>query len=342
MNQDLTGNQYPPPGFQSEGSVIINPGGEGEDGSGTPITVDSAPTQGSSNAVSSGGVYDRLEDKEDKIAPVTENPGDYVLVGNKTWQNLSTLVEGIVEGLDLGGGGEEVAVPEEYLTEDELDAVLGDDITAPLNLTPVSAAVYEELSYTIARSVFAGDVSLMSAPAGAVVEIGETNVVITWVPIFKGDHYVVFWVGNGKKLGRPASLKISVLPAETVVPIGDTVLIASSISAGMLINIYDDGGTPKIRPALATEVGRRAMAFVTQNGASGQTIVPKFNGNVNPYFTGLLPGTLYFLSWTVPGGISPFGPDADSGYLWQPVGVAISTTDLLLDINLHHHRAIGS
>lgn len=340
MNQDLTGNQYPPPGFQSEGSVVINPSGDGE---GTPIVIDSAPTEGSSNAVSSGGVFTALEGKENKIVAVENNASDYVFVGNKTFQHLPTLVESIVDGLELGGGTGGVEIPDEYLTEDELEVILGDDITAPLNLTPVSAAVYEELSYTFSISVFAGGaVSLISAPAGAVVTIGNTNVVITWVPIFKGDHYVVFWVGNGKKLGRPASLKITVQPAETVVPIGDTVLIASSISAGMLVNIYNDGGTPKIRPALATEVGRRAVAFVTQNGASGQTIVPKFSGNVNPYFTGLIPGTLYFLSWTQPGKISPFGPDANSGYVWQPVGVAISTTELLLDINLHYLRTIGS
>ncbi|MCA0231613.1 MAG: hypothetical protein LCH91_14165 [Bacteroidetes bacterium] len=335
MNEDLLGIQYPPPGFQSEGGVTIgSEGGSTNPGSGN-VTVDNYPTEGSGNAVSSGGVYERLGQKEDAIAPVETNPTSYVFVGNKTWLLLDSIVEQIVNNL-IGTGGETGGeTPPEYITELGLQGILGEAITAPITLTPATTSVYEAFSYSINLSVFeGGTVTLVSAPPGAEISIDETEILIAWSPTHKGDHYIVFWVGNGKLLGRVASMKITVLPAETVVPIGDTVLIASSIAAGMLVNIYNDGGVPKIRPAIATEVGRRAMAFVTQNGAGGQTIVPKFMGT-NPYFTGLVPGTMYFLSWTTPGQISPVGPDSGSGYLWQPVGVAISSTELELDIKNH-------
>lgn len=326
MNEDLLGIQYPPPGFQSEGGVTIgSEGGSTNPGGGN---VDNYPTEGSGNAVSSGGVFERLGQKEDAIAPVETNPTSYVFVGNKTWLLLDSIVEQIVNNL-IGTGGDP---PPAYITELELQGILGEAITAPITLAPATTSVYESFTYSINLSVFqGGDVTLVSAPPGAEISIDESEITIAWSPTQKGDHYIVFWVGNGKLLGRVASMKITVLPAETVVPIGDTVLIASSIAAGMLVNIYNDGGVPKIRPAIATEVGRRAMAFVTQNGAGGQTIVPKFFGT-NPYFTGLVPGTMYFLSWTTPGQISPVGPDSGSGYLWQPVGVAISSTELELDI----------
>ncbi|AYQ31446.1 hypothetical protein [Runella sp. SP2] len=338
MNQDLLGIRYPPPGFQAEGPVTIGSEGENTNPSGN-VTVDAYPTQGSGNAVSSGGVFERLAQKEDAIAPVQDNPTSYVWVGNKTWRLLDTIVEQIVNNL-IGSGGETGGEnPPEYLTELGLEGIIGQGITAPINLTPATATVYEAFTYTINKNVFqGGDVTLVSAPAGAEVSIGASDITVIWSPTHKGDHYIIFWVGNGKLLGRVASMKITVLPAETVVPVGDTVLVASSIAAGMLVNIYNDGGVPKIRPAIATEVGRRAMAFVTQNGAGGQTIVPKFMGT-NPYFTGLVPGTMYFLSWTTPGQISPVGPNSGSGYLWQPVGVAISPTELELDIKNHIVRS---
>jgi hypothetical protein len=335
MNTDLNGTQFPPSGFQAEGPVVI--GGENP-GNGGNVTIDNYPTEGSGNAVSSGGVFERLAQKEDKIEAVAENPTSYVWVGNKTWLLLENLVSSIVA--NLIGQGENGGETPDYLTALDLTAIIGDEITAPLNITPTTAAVYESFTHTIQRAVFGeGDVSLVSAPPGAEVTIGTNTIVITWTPIFKGDHYVTFWVGNGKLLGRPASLKISVQPAETIVPVGDTVLVASSVSAGMLVNIYNDGGTPKIRPALATTTERIAHGFVMGNAASGQTLVPLYAGSVNPYFTGLIPGTLYFLSWANPGQIVAMGPDANTGYVWQPVGVAISSTELLFDPKNHVLRS---
>jgi hypothetical protein len=341
---DIFNDITPPPGYQSAGNVTVappeNPGGS--------ITVDSTPTLGSPNAVSSDGVAQALEGllmAEGTEAQYVKGNGDY---GDFTAE-VTAIVEGIVgEG---GGGGSSSQswddledIPADLIFQEDLDDEFGVEITGVLNLTPVTATRYASYSQTIARSVFSmtggnAQLTLVSAPAGCVVVIGETSVTIAWVPIMSGEHYVVFWLSNGKKLGRPASLKITVSPGETITPIGDLVLTTASISAGKLVNIYDDAGTPKMRLAIATSVGTIAVAFVTQNAASGGELVPKYSGQVNPYFTGLTPGKRYFLSTTVPGGISEFGPAANSGHVWQPVGRAISETELLLDIDEHIVRS---
>ena len=334
-------NYEPPQNFEPAGDVTITPPAE------LPFDVDTVPTEGSSNAITSGAVFVGLANKEGKIVPPSVDPEKYVLNGRKEWANLTTLVTDIVADMDLGmggGGGEE---PPTYVTQANLDAEFGVQLTGALNLTPVTATRYASYSQTIARSVFSmtggnASLTLVSAPAGCVVVIGETNVTIAWVPVMSGEHYVVFWLSNAKKLGRPASLKITVAAGETITPIGDLVLTTASIAAGMLVNIYNDAGTKKMRPALATAVGTIAVAFVTQNAAAGGQLVPKYSGNVNPYFTGLTPGKRYFLSTTTPGGISEFGPAASSGHVWQPVGRAISSTELLLDIDEHIIRSSGS
>lgn len=339
MNTDLNGTQFPPAGFQAEGGVTIGTEGENPTPGNGNVTIDAYPTEGSGSAVSSGGVHERLGQKEDKIVPVQDNPTSYVFVGNKTWLLLDNLVSSIVTNL-LGEGGGTGGETPDYLTALDLTGIIGDEITAPITLTPTTATVYESLTYTIQRSVFDGaEVTLVSAPAGCDVTIGTNTITINWAPVFKGKHYVVFWVGNGKLLGRVASLMISVQPAETIVPVGESVLVGSAVSAGMLINIYNDGGVPKIRPALATSLDRIAHGFVMGNAAAGQTIVPLFSGNINPYFTGLNHGSIYFLSWTNPGQIVEMGPNANSGYVWQPLGVASNSTDLLFDPKNHTLRS---
>lgn len=100
MNQDLLGNQYPPPGFQAEGQVQI-----GSEGNGNIVPVDEIPTQGSGNAVASGGVYEALEDKEPTIPEQPgESPTDYVYVGNKTWRNLQTWIGQLIENATTSNG----------------------------------------------------------------------------------------------------------------------------------------------------------------------------------------------------------------------------------------------
>lgn len=104
------------------------------------------------------------------------------------------------------------------------------------------------------------------------------------------------------------------------------------IWAGMLVNIYDDGGVSKMRPAIATGVSHAAHGFVDKTLQPGQAVEPKFDSITT--YVDLVPGAQYFLSPTVPGGITVTGPSA-SGQVWQPVGVANSPTELVLNIDTY-------
>lgn len=332
-----------PPGFVPGGDIIITTPNPSEEGGGDPYALDSTPTMGSNNGVTSGGVALALAQREPTLAGAPDSAEDFVLTGIKSWRNLPAWVQQIVTAMNLGGGSEGGGGESEntnYVTQTQL----GPDITAAINLNPLTTTRYASFATSIPRSTFSlgnssnAQVSLVSAPAGCSVAIGETTVAITWVPVMTGEHYIIFWLKNGAKQGQIASLKIVVSAGETVTPIGDLVLISSPVSAGMLVNVYNDGGTPKIRPAIATAVGTIAHAFVTQNAASGQTLVPKYSG-VIAGLEGLEAGTRYFLSTTTPGGISQFGPGPDSGHVWQPVGIAISSTELLLDIDENYLRS---
>lgn len=322
---DFLEGQQLPPGYQNGGTVTIDAPTQS-----TGVVVDNAIVPGSTNAVSGGAVAEAIAN-----FVLGGGTNAQVILGDGTKANLNEAISAILAGMGLGDG---TAVDlSDYVTEGKLTEALGLGITAPLTLPAQTATRYATYTQSISRASFSlstgnAAVSLVAAPAGCNVVIDTSTVAISWVPTFAGAHYVVFWVNNGKVRGQIASLKITVTAGATITPVGDLVQVGSSLAAGMLVNIYDDNGTPKMRPAIATALGTKAHAFVTGNAAAGGELVPKYEG-VNPHFTGLQTGKRYFLSATVPGGISLIGPAQGSGHVWQPVGVAISETELLLDID---------
>ncbi|AXE16269.1 hypothetical protein DR864_28145 [Runella rosea] len=110
------------------------------------------------------------------------------------------------------------------------------------------------------------------------------------------------------------------------------VVASEHIWAGMLVNIYDDGGVSKMRPAIGTDVDHVAHGYIDKTVKVGQAVEPRFD-SIKTYID-LVPGEQYFLSWTEPGGISTEGPD-EVGLVWQPIGYALSTTELLIDIDTY-------
>lgn len=71
----------------------------GKDGGGSSITIDSSPTQGSTNAVSSGGVYTALQGKQDTLTfddTPTQNSNNPVKSGG-VYSALQTAYSAIVE-----------------------------------------------------------------------------------------------------------------------------------------------------------------------------------------------------------------------------------------------------
>lgn len=116
---------------------------------------------------------------------------------------------------------------------------------------------------------------------------------------------------------------------QSVMPVGigaDTATIEASenLTAGDLVNIYNDSGTAKVRKADATAAGKEAQGFVLASVTSGNNAEVYFEGS-NTQMSGLTPGN-QFLSTTAGGatGTAPSG----SGNVVQYVGIAISATTM--------------
>lgn len=118
----------------------------------------------------------------------------------------------------------------------------------------------------------------------------------------------------------------------TFMPVGigaETKLIAASedLSAGELVNIYDDTGA-KVRLADASN-GRVAHGFVLASVTNGNNATVYLEGTVTG-LTSLTPGARMYLSGSSAGAATATAPSS-SGYYLQPVGYAISTTEMTFE-----------
>ena len=106
----------------------------------------------------------------------------------------------------------------------------------------------------------------------------------------------------------------------------DTASIASSenLAAGDLVNVWNDGGSPKVRKADATTSGKRAHGFVLSAVSSGANATVYFEGE-NTAVTGMTPGDVFL--GTTAGRAQAAAPTA-SGQAVQRIGVATSATSV--------------
>ena len=100
-----------------------------------------------------------------------------------------------------------------------------------------------------------------------------------------------------------------------------------ALSAGDYVNIFDDGGTPKMRLADNSN-GRPAHGFVLNSVSAAASENMYFEG-ANSALTGLTIGARYFLDTA--GGVTATAPTG-SGELWQYLGIACSATEINTDI----------
>lgn len=108
------------------------------------------------------------------------------------------------------------------------------------------------------------------------------------------------------------------------------VVASEAIAANDFVNLWNSSGL-KVRKAYSTTIGSRAWGWAPQaiaNGAAG--IIYLFSGY--QVGSGLTVGTTYYLSATTPGGITTTAPVA-SGTIKQEVGIALSTTELLIQLS---------
>lgn len=120
----------------------------------------------------------------------------------------------------------------------------------------------------------------------------------------------------------------------TLMPVGvgaatQSIVASEALTAGNLVNIFDNAGTPNVRRADATN-GRQANGFVLANVASAASAVVYKTGS-NTSLTSLVPGTLYFLG-TSPGTVSATRPTT-VGQIVQEVGYAETATSLLFEFD---------
>lgn len=105
----------------------------------------------------------------------------------------------------------------------------------------------------------------------------------------------------------------------------DTEVMATSenLSAGDLVNIWNDGGTRKARKADASN-GRRAHGFVLSSSTSPNNATVYMSGDITG-LSSLTPGTAYYVSAATAGAATATSPTG-TGNFTQEIGIAVSTT----------------
>lgn len=109
-----------------------------------------------------------------------------------------------------------------------------------------------------------------------------------------------------------------------------TKIIASSeaLSSSDLVNVWNDGGTVKVRKADGTTVGKEANGYVLAGVSSGANATVYFDDEITG-LSSLTPGTRYYLH-TTPGQLTDTPPSA-TGNVVQCVGVAVSATSIIFE-----------
>jgi hypothetical protein len=99
----------------------------------------------------------------------------------------------------------------------------------------------------------------------------------------------------------------------------------TDISVGQIINIFDIAGVAWARLADANSLVVPGQAFCNASVLANQIGHFSLSG-IMPYFSGLIPGTIYYLS-LVPGSLTTIAP-VGAGQLEQELGVAINSTTI--------------
>lgn len=134
--------------------------------------------------------------------------------------------------------------------------------------------------------------------------------------------------GSGNENKIP-SLDAAGLLDPTMLPTGvgpDTASIVASenLSAGDFVNIWDDGGTAKVRKAIADGTDKTADGFVLASVTSPASALVYFEGR-NTARSGLSIGTVLYLSDSTAGSVTVTAPSG-TGQEIQRLGKAYSAT----------------
>lgn len=134
--------------------------------------------------------------------------------------------------------------------------------------------------------------------------------------------------GKIPALGSDGRLHSTMMPtgfgAET-----KTITASENLAAGDFVNIHVSSGL-KVRKADASNPAKFAVGYVLAAVTSGQAATVYY-GNLNTQVSGLTAGDTLFLSGGTPGAVTATAPTT-SGYIVQQLGVATSTSEILVEI----------
>jgi hypothetical protein len=130
--------------------------------------------------------------------------------------------------------------------------------------------------------------------------------------------------GKLPALDGSGHIDVTVLPTG-VGPETKTILASEALTAGNLVNIYNNAGTANCRKAdaSAASAGKIAHGFVLANVSNGANATVYLAG-INNQLSGMTVGDEYLST----AGAVVSTPATTSGYTSQKVGVAISATEL--------------
>lgn len=110
-------------------------------------------------------------------------------------------------------------------------------------------------------------------------------------------------------------------------------LFDETVVSGAMINVYNNSGVLHARLAKAadgTKPARAVAVAATTSGEYGELLLL----GALPFYSGLTPGTLYYLSPTSTSGQITAVKPVTAGQLVQPVGFALSTSSLFFNPTL--------
>lgn len=132
--------------------------------------------------------------------------------------------------------------------------------------------------------------------------------------------------GDIVALDSTGRLSLTFMPVGVAAEV--TVAPASeNLTAGNFVNIWNDGGTVKIRKADATAAGKEANGFVLANVTAPADATVYGPSNKNTALSALTLAGVYYLATTA-GGVTATAPSA-AGNLVQRLGRAESATELV-------------
>lgn len=133
--------------------------------------------------------------------------------------------------------------------------------------------------------------------------------------------------GDIAVLDSSGKFDLSVMPSG-VGPQVKSLATSENLSAGNIVNIYDDSGTPTARKADGTAEGKEAVGFVLAGSTTPGPATVYLTGTITGLST-LTPGARYYLDTTA--GAVTDTPLTGSGNVSQYIGTAISTTEIAFD-----------